>query len=148
MTRIRLARGPRRRFAQQGREQLPGPGCAILQSTSSDSSVEVRDGNERTCCSTGPSMLLPPRKFTVDEFYRLAEIGVLRQSERLELIDGEIIEHHADAEPEPRCFTLDEYAIMAAAGLIHDGDRIALVEVSDWFDEPDRWAARRSTSVR
>ena len=78
--------------------------------------------------ATGSVTLLPPRKFTVDEFYRLAEIGVLRQSERLELIDGEIIEHHADAEPEPRCFTLDEYAIMAAAGLIHDGDRIALVE--------------------
>lgn len=36
---------------------------------------------------------LPPaqRRFTVDEYYKMAEAGVLREHERLELIEGEII---------------------------------------------------------
>ena len=32
-----------------------------------------------------------PRKFTVAEYYRMAEIGILRPEERVELIEGEII---------------------------------------------------------
>ena len=32
------------------------------------------------------------RLFTVDEYYRMAEAGILAESERTELIDGEIIE--------------------------------------------------------
>lgn len=31
------------------------------------------------------------RKFTVDEYYHMAEVGILRPDERVELIDGEII---------------------------------------------------------
>ena len=31
------------------------------------------------------------RKFTVEEYYRLAEVGILQPDERVELIDGEII---------------------------------------------------------
>ncbi|HVC33433.1 MAG TPA: Uma2 family endonuclease [Chloroflexota bacterium] len=31
------------------------------------------------------------RRFTVDEYYRLAEVGILREDERVELVDGEII---------------------------------------------------------
>ena len=30
--------------------------------------------------------------FTVDEYYKMAEIGILRDGDRTELIDGEIIE--------------------------------------------------------
>ena len=31
------------------------------------------------------------RKFTVEEYYRMAEVGILRPDERVELIDGEIM---------------------------------------------------------
>ncbi len=33
-----------------------------------------------------------PRKLDVDAYYRMAEIGILREDERVELIDGEIID--------------------------------------------------------
>jgi len=32
-----------------------------------------------------------PRRFTADEYRRMVEVGVLQESERLELIDGEIV---------------------------------------------------------
>jgi Uma2 family endonuclease len=35
---------------------------------------------------------LTKRLFTVDEYYRMAEAGILHPRERVELIDGEIIQ--------------------------------------------------------
>jgi Uma2 family endonuclease len=34
---------------------------------------------------------LPRRKFTREEYYRMAEAGILREDERTELIEGEIV---------------------------------------------------------
>jgi len=35
---------------------------------------------------------LPRRRFTMEEYYRLAEVGILRPRERVELIEGEIVQ--------------------------------------------------------
>jgi Uma2 family endonuclease len=49
-----------------------------------------------------PQLALVRRRFTVEEFYRLVEVGVLHEGDRIELIDGELIEmaaigiRHAD----------------------------------------------------
>ena len=32
------------------------------------------------------------KKFTVDEYYRMADAGILREDERIELIEGTIVE--------------------------------------------------------
>ena len=38
-----------------------------------------------------PAATLNTRKFTVDEYYRLAEVGILQPDERVELVNGEIL---------------------------------------------------------
>ena len=40
---------------------------------------------------SAPAATWQTRKFTVDEYYRMAEVGILRPDERVELIDGEVI---------------------------------------------------------
>src|SRR5437763_15814790 len=38
------------------------------------------------------ALQIPRRRFTVDEYYRMAEAGILHEDDRIELIDGEIVE--------------------------------------------------------
>lgn len=40
---------------------------------------------------TGPVMA-PHRKLSVEEYHRMGEVGILREDDRVELIDGELIE--------------------------------------------------------
>ena len=53
------------------------------------------------------------RKFTVAEYYRMAEVGILRPEERVELIEGEVL-------------------VMAPPGPLHAGDVIRSIEVFSW----------------
>ena len=41
--------------------------------------------------NTGTQQRYAPRKFTVDEYYRMGEVGILSPDERTELLEGEII---------------------------------------------------------
>ena len=42
--------------------------------------------------TASPHDLLPRRRFTVDDFHRMGEAGILAPHDRLELIEGEIVE--------------------------------------------------------
>ena len=60
--------------------------------------TEIRGQTPATAIATAqtaPPKPAPPvretRKFTVAEYYRMAEVGILRPDERVELIEGEII---------------------------------------------------------
>jgi Uma2 family endonuclease len=50
-----------------------------------------------------PPVMAPHRKFTVEDYHRLGEVGILHEDDRVELIEGELIDmtpighFHADA---------------------------------------------------
>ncbi|MGE3273136.1 MAG: Uma2 family endonuclease [Chloroflexota bacterium] len=64
---------------------------------------------------------VPRRLFTVDEYYRMAEAGILRPDERVELLDGEIVPMNPIGSPHAWC--VRRLTSIFAAGL---GDRFIL----------------------
>ena len=67
---------------------------------------------------------LPIRRFNVDEYYKMAEIGILPWGGGYELIDGIVcLKGHGT----PRRFTVDEYYKMAEAGILSHDERVELV---------------------
>ena len=67
---------------------------------------------------------LPIRRFNVDEYYKMAEIGILPWGGGYELIDGVVcLQGHGT----PRRFTVDEYYKMAEAGILSQDERVELV---------------------
>ena len=64
-------------------------------------------------------------RFNVDRYYKLAEVGVLSEDDKVELLDGRIMEMHP---PAPRRFTIDEYQRMIEGGVFAEDDRIELIE--------------------
>lgn len=46
---------------------------------------------------------LSRRLFTVDEYYRMAKVGILRDDERVELLDGEIVQMNPIGSPHAWC---------------------------------------------
>ena len=67
---------------------------------------------------------LPVRRFNVDEYYKMAEIGILPWGGGYELIDGVVCLHGHGT---PRRFTVDEYYKMAEAGILTHDERVELI---------------------
>ncbi len=65
------------------------------------------------------------RKFNIEEYYRMGEIGILHEDDHVELIEGELFDSKTG---ERRLFTADEYLRMGEAGILHEDDRIELIE--------------------
>lgn len=62
-------------------------------------------------------------RFTVDDYRRLADLGILPPSDRIELLDGEIV-----MGDRPYRFTFEEYHRMGEIGLLPSDARIELLE--------------------
>ena len=68
---------------------------------------------------------LPKRRFTVDEYFRMGEFGILSEG-GVELIDGEVVEKNARGTP--HVWTVDEYVQLGQAGIISDEERTELID--------------------
>ena len=64
------------------------------------------------------------RLWTVDEYHRMAEAGILQPDERVELLTGQVIEKYSDWTP--RLWTVDEYYRMAEVGILQSDERVEL----------------------
>ena len=68
---------------------------------------------------------MPTRLFNVDEYYAMADAGILVEGERLELLGGRIFHTYSG---EPRLFSVDEYYAMAEAGILSPDERVELID--------------------
>ncbi len=70
-----------------------------------------------TATVAAPSHTLPMRRrFTVDEYFAMAEAGILRKEERIELIDGEIIIRSPINDPHRQSVNWIAYLLTVALG--------------------------------
>ncbi len=74
-------------------------------------------------------------RFNVKQYYALAEAGILRPDEHVELLDGRITNKWpVPGQPCPpddlqdRLFTVDEYYTMAEAGILAPDERVELLD--------------------
>ncbi len=56
------------------------------------------------------------RRFTVDEYHRMGEAGIFREDDRVELIDGEIVEMTPIGSPHAACVTRLAHIFIAKVG--------------------------------
>lgn len=64
------------------------------------------------------------RRFSVDEYYAMGEVGVLTEGDGIELLDGELFCKH---DGRRRRFTVDEYYKLAEAGILAPDERVELL---------------------
>jgi Uma2 family endonuclease len=81
---------------------------------------------------------LARRLFTVDEYHRMAEVGILTRRDRVELIDGEIVEMSPIGPPHVRCVMyLNEVFVRRLEGRALVSGQMSL-RLSQWSEpEPD-----------
>lgn len=68
------------------------------------------------------TQLMQPRRFTVDEYHRMAELGILPDGP-MELIDGRVL-----IGGRPWRFSTEDYYRLAEAGILSEDDRVELIE--------------------
>lgn len=69
------------------------------------------------------------RLFTVDEYYRMSEAGILGEDDHVELIEGKILGRCGESELiRKRLFSADEYHKLGRAGVLGEDDRVELIE--------------------
>jgi Uma2 family endonuclease len=81
---------------------------------------------------------LPRRRFTVDEYYRMAEVGILGAGERVELIEGEIIQMEAIGSRHAGCVNgINQLLVRGVGdrGLVAIQNPVRLSDISE--PEPD-----------
>ena len=68
---------------------------------------------------------IPTRLFNVDEYYAMADAGILVEGEHVELIEGRLYNKY---EGKPRLFIIEEYYAMAEAGILAPDERVELID--------------------
>jgi len=81
---------------------------------------------------------LTRRRFSVDDYYRMAETGILKPGERVELIDGDVVEMTPSGGPHARCVMyLNEVFVRRLEGRAVVSPQISL-RLGRWsVPEPD-----------
>ena len=83
-----------------------------------------------TAATLAPPAYRPPYEFTVEQYHRLQDAGLVPMG-GVELIEGIItVKGHAreDGDPAPFRFTVAEYREMIALGVLRDGDPAELID--------------------
>jgi Uma2 family endonuclease len=77
-----------------------------------------------------PSIMDDPpyewRRFSIEEYHRMAEVGIIDRDENLELLRGLVVEKHTPGYL--RLFSVDEYEAMIDAGILYSGEPVELLQ--------------------
>lgn len=89
--------------------------------------------------SFGDLAELRPRRFRVDEYYRMVELGLIREDERVELLEGVIVRMTPQDRPHARITSrLNRWIVEALPGATHSVRVQLPLSVSDDSEpEPD-----------
>ena len=71
---------------------------------------------------------LSRKLFTVEQYHKLADIGIIKETDRVELINGVIINKYpVNNKITRKLFTTEEYHKLAEIGIIKETDRVELI---------------------